>query len=92
MTARAPGPVLWAVCAPAAGVAGYAGNLLAARVRTRAGHRLDSPALIADGNHARAVSDAPEHRPLGVRAAPAQRTLGVERILKDVSRMDGFLY
>ena len=38
----------------AAGVVGYAGNLLAARVRTRAGRRLDSPALIADGNHARA--------------------------------------
>ena len=38
----------------AAGVIGYLGNLVAARVRTRAGHRLDSPALIADGNHARA--------------------------------------
>ena len=37
-----------------AGVIGYAGNLLAARVRTRAGRRLDSAALIADGNHARA--------------------------------------
>jgi cation diffusion facilitator family transporter len=38
----------------AAGLAGTAGNLLAARIRTRAGHRLDSPALIADGAHARA--------------------------------------
>jgi cation diffusion facilitator family transporter len=38
----------------AAGVVGYVGNLLAARVRTRAGRRLDSPALVADGNHARA--------------------------------------
>ncbi len=28
--------------------------MLAARVRTRAGERLDSPALIADGHHARA--------------------------------------
>jgi cation diffusion facilitator family transporter len=37
-----------------AGVFGYLGNTLAARVRTRAGRRLDSPALIADGNHARA--------------------------------------
>jgi cation diffusion facilitator family transporter len=37
-----------------AGAAGYAGNHLAAVVRTRAGKRLDSPALIADGNHARA--------------------------------------
>jgi cation diffusion facilitator family transporter len=38
----------------AAGVIGYAGNRIAARVRTRAGRRLDSPALIADGDHARA--------------------------------------
>ena len=37
-----------------AGVVGYGGNWIAARVRTRAGKRLDSPALIADGNHARA--------------------------------------
>jgi cation diffusion facilitator family transporter len=38
----------------AAGIAGYAGNRLAARVRTAAGRRLASPALIADGDHARA--------------------------------------
>ena len=37
-----------------AGVAGYLGNWVAARIRTRAGRRLDSPALIADGAHARA--------------------------------------
>ncbi|MBK5231623.1 MAG: cation diffusion facilitator family transporter [Thermoleophilia bacterium] len=37
-----------------AGLIGCAGNLIAARIRTRAGRRLDSPALIADGNHARA--------------------------------------
>lgn len=36
-----------------AGAVGFTGNWLAALVRTRAGHRLDSPALIADGNHAR---------------------------------------
>ena len=36
-----------------AGMIGYAGNFIAARIRTRAGTRLDSPALIADGNHAR---------------------------------------
>jgi cation diffusion facilitator family transporter len=36
-----------------AGSIGFAGNWLAALVRTRAGHRLSSPALIADGNHAR---------------------------------------
>ena len=38
----------------AAGAVGFAGNWLAAVVRTRAGRRLDSPALVADGNHARA--------------------------------------
>jgi cation diffusion facilitator family transporter len=43
---------LWALAA--AGAAGYLGNWIAAVVRTRAGARLDSPALIADGNHARA--------------------------------------
>jgi cation diffusion facilitator family transporter len=43
---------LWALAA--AGVVGYAGNRVAARVRTRAGERLDSAALIADGHHARA--------------------------------------
>ena len=36
-----------------AGVIGFAGNEVAARIRTRAGRRLDSAALIADGNHAR---------------------------------------
>jgi cation diffusion facilitator family transporter len=38
----------------AAGLIGFAGNWAAAAIRTRAGHRLDSPALIADGAHARA--------------------------------------
>jgi cation diffusion facilitator family transporter len=42
---------LWALAA--AGVIGFAGNELAARVRHSAGRRLSSPALIADGNHAR---------------------------------------
>jgi cation diffusion facilitator family transporter len=37
----------------AAGVVGVLGNEAAARVRLRAGRRLGSPALIADGNHAR---------------------------------------
>jgi len=42
---------LWVLAA--AGVVGFAGNELAAQVRLRAGARLSSPALIADGNHAR---------------------------------------
>ena len=37
----------------AAGFVGFVGNELAAQVRLRAGRRLSSPALIADGNHAR---------------------------------------
>jgi cation diffusion facilitator family transporter len=39
-----------------AGAIGVIGNAIAARVRLSGGRRLDSPALIADGNHAR--SDA----------------------------------
>jgi len=42
---------LWVLAA--AGIIGFAGNELAAQVRLRAGRRLSSPALIADGNHAR---------------------------------------
>jgi cation diffusion facilitator family transporter len=36
-----------------AGAVGFAGNELAAIVRLRAGRRLESPALVADGYHAR---------------------------------------
>ncbi len=42
---------LWMLAA--AGVIGMIGNELAAQVRLRAGRRLSSPALLADGNHAR---------------------------------------
>jgi len=42
---------LWVVAA--AGVIGFVGNEIAAQIRLRAGRRLSSPALIADGNHAR---------------------------------------
>ena len=38
----------------AAGLVGFGGNWLAAGIRSRAGRRLDSPALVADGAHARA--------------------------------------
>ena len=37
----------------AAGILGFVGNEIAAQGRLRAGSRLASPALIADGNHAR---------------------------------------
>jgi len=37
----------------AAGVVGFIGNEIAAQIRLRAGARLNSPALTADGNHAR---------------------------------------
>jgi cation diffusion facilitator family transporter len=43
---------LWALAA--AGAIGYLGNYIASKVRLRAGERLDSPALVADGHHARA--------------------------------------
>jgi cation diffusion facilitator family transporter len=42
---------LWVLAG--AGLVGYVGNEIAARVRLRAGRRLRSPALVADGNHAR---------------------------------------
>jgi len=42
---------LWALAA--AGLIGFVGNEIAAQVRLRAGKRLSSPAMIADGNHAR---------------------------------------
>ena len=42
---------LWVLAS--AGVIGFAGNELAAQVRLRAGRRLSSPALVADGKHAR---------------------------------------
>jgi cation diffusion facilitator family transporter len=37
----------------AAGMVGFLGNEAAAQIRLRAGRRLTSPALVADGNHAR---------------------------------------
>jgi cation diffusion facilitator family transporter len=43
---------LWALAG--AGAIGYLGNVIAAKIRTRAGERLESRALIADGHHARA--------------------------------------
>jgi cation diffusion facilitator family transporter len=49
---QTPPDHLWALAA--AGAVGYAGNFAAARVRTRAGERLGSAALVADGHHARA--------------------------------------
>ena len=42
---------LWVLAV--AGAIGFIGNEIAAQVRLRAGRRLSSPALIADGNHAR---------------------------------------
>jgi len=42
---------LWVLAG--AGVVGFVGNEIAAQVRLRAGKRLSSPALVADGNHAR---------------------------------------
>jgi cation diffusion facilitator family transporter len=55
-----------------AGALGFAGNWVAAIVRTHAGQRLDSAALVADGDHARA--DA--YVSLGVIASAAVVALG----------------
>jgi len=59
----------------AAGLIGFVGNELAARVRLRTGRRLDSPALIADAHHAR--TDA--YVSLGVVASAILVALGAER-------------
>jgi cation diffusion facilitator family transporter len=64
---------LWALAA--AGVVGFAANEIAARVRLRAGRRLDSPALIADGNHARTDGFVS----LGVIASACLVALGIPR-------------
>jgi cation diffusion facilitator family transporter len=48
-----PEPLSHLVPLAAAGVVGFVGNELAAQVRLRAGRRLQSPALVADGKHAR---------------------------------------
>ena len=58
-----------------AGLLGFAGNELAAQVRLRAGRRLSSPALIADGRHARADGFVS----LGVIASAALVWIGLPR-------------
>jgi cation diffusion facilitator family transporter len=57
-----------------AGVLGFVGNELAARVRLRAGRTLDSAALVADGNHARADG----YVSLGVVASAVLVAAGIE--------------
>src|SRR5438128_10112307 len=56
-----------------AGIIGFAGNEIAAQVRLRAGRRLNSPALVADGNHARVDGFVS----LGVLASAAVVSLGL---------------
>lgn len=63
---------LWALTA--AGAVGFLGNEIAAQVRLRAGKRLDSPALVADGKHARIDG----YVSLGVVASAALVGLGLE--------------
>jgi cation diffusion facilitator family transporter len=58
----------------AAGVVGFVGNELAAQVRIRAGRRLASPALVADGKHARVDGFVS----LGVVASAIGVSLGAE--------------
>jgi cation diffusion facilitator family transporter len=58
----------------AAGLLGFVGNLWAAQIRSRAGRKLRSPALVADGNHAR--TDA--YVSLGVVASALALVSGVQ--------------
>ena len=64
---------LWALAA--AGVIGFVGNEVAAFIRYRAGKRLSSPALIADGNHARVDG----YVSLGVIASAFFVAIGLDR-------------
>lgn len=63
---------LWVLAA--AGLVGFAGNEVAAFVRLRAGRRLASAALVADGNHARIDGVVS----LGVIASAAAVALGAQ--------------
>jgi len=63
---------LWILAA--AGIVGFLGNEIAAQVRLRAGKRLSSPALVADGNHARVDGFVS----LGVVASAIVVSLGAE--------------
>lgn len=48
-----PEPLDHLVVLAVAGLVGFVGNEVAARIRLRGGRSLDSPALLADGHHAR---------------------------------------
>jgi cation diffusion facilitator family transporter len=48
-----PRPLSHTLVLALAGLVGFGGNEIAAQVRLRAGRRLKSPALVADGQHAR---------------------------------------
>ena len=63
---------LWVLAA--AGIVGFLGNEIAAQVRLRAGKRLSSPALVADGNDARVDGFVS----LGVVASAIVVSLGAE--------------
>ena len=67
---------LWALAG--AGLIGFVGNEVAARIRLHAGERLSSPALVADGQHARADGFVS----LGVIASAALVGLGWKRAIR----------
>ncbi len=69
-----PQPLSHLAALAAAGLIGFVGNEIAAQVRLRAGRRLASPALVADGNHARVDGFVS----LGVIASAAGVWLGVD--------------
>jgi hypothetical protein len=64
----------------------FVGNEIAAQERLRAGRRLDSPALVADGNHARVDGFVS----LGVLASAAVVSLGLNPADPVIGREDPF--
>jgi cation diffusion facilitator family transporter len=69
-----PQPLSHLAALAGAGVAGFVGNELAAQVRLRGGRRIGSPALLADGYHARVDGFVS----LGVVASAAVVALGLD--------------
>ena len=71
-----------------AGMVGFIGNEIAARIRLAGGRRLDSPALLADGHHARVdgfvslgVVVAASGAAVGIRLADPVISLGITALI-----------
>lgn len=87
-----PHPVDGLLALALAGLLGFGGNSAAARIRTRAGGRLNSPALVADGNHAHAdalislsVIASAAALAVGLKAVDALIGLGVTGLILQIA-------